>query len=91
MNKIVEQYQVPVVTKDDLEVIRYKQYEEQVLNRAAHSIGCDPSDLNDYLVLEMYVDGLDQFEAARRLEEDLAGECYYYNHVVHYDTYSAPF
>lgn len=78
---------------DRKKVDAYIKYERQVMNRAAHSIGCSPDDLRDkeHLILDMYLDGLDQFQAAIQVEHSLQGECYYYNKVLPFINEKAPF
>lgn len=83
----------PTEDKDRQKVLEYMAYERQVINRAANSIGCQPIDLKDreYLVLDMFLDGLDQFEAAICVEQSLGDECYYYTNVVPFSNQKAPF
>jgi len=61
----------------------YEKYEIEVKNKAAYSIGCDPSDLDfkRLLIIDMYLDLIGETEASRRLENALQDECYFYTHV----------
>lgn len=52
----------------------YQKYQEQVLNHVAHSIGCEPSDLNDELVMACFINNDSIREAAREVEHDLMQE-----------------
>jgi len=52
----------------------YQTYQILVQNRVAHSINCDPSDLNDELVLNCFMNGMSSYEAARVVEHDLMQE-----------------
>ena len=49
----------------------YQKYQQQVLNRAAFSIGCEPSDLNDELVMDCFINNLSTRLAANKVEHDL--------------------
>lgn len=64
----------------------YKMYERQVIARAANSIGCLPKDLSsmEFVVLTLWESGLDQFEAAKEVEDRLGEEGYYCNHIKNY-------
>lgn len=52
----------------------YQKYQIQVLNRVAFSIGCEPSDLNDKLVLDCFVNHLSVTRAAQAVEHNLMQE-----------------
>lgn len=52
----------------------YYDYKIKVLNRAAHSIGCDPSDLDHTMIPDMWAAGWSQFKAADELENQLTQE-----------------
>jgi len=53
----------------------YEKYQEQVLNRVAHSVGCEPSDLdNDDLVLDCFINNISIHETARKVEHSFMTE-----------------
>jgi len=52
----------------------YYDYKTKVLNRAAESIGCDPSDLDHTMIPDMWKWGWSQFKAAAELENQLTQE-----------------
>ena len=54
--------------------VGYQKYQEQVLNRVAHSVGCEPSDLNDELVMDCFLNQLPVWDASRAVEHDLMQE-----------------
>lgn len=92
MNTIKKIIEMDNNRKDAEDILAYNLYEKRVIHRAADSIGCHPEDLKDkeYLILSMYLDGLDQFKAVVALEKDLQGECYY-SHVKPYSVEGVPF
>lgn len=49
----------------------YQKYQQQVVNKVAHSIGCEPSDLNDSLVMDCFINNLSTTLAANKVEHDL--------------------
>lgn len=57
--------------------LTWLQWEKQVVNRAAHSVGCHTEDFPRFKLMDWYLKGMSQFEAARRLETDLQDEAYY--------------
>ena len=42
----------------------FLMFKEAVLNRAAHSIGCDPSDLDATAIIEYWYDGMSTNKAS---------------------------
>lgn len=53
----------------------FKMYKTAVLNRAAHSIGCDPSDLDGTAIVDLWNDGVSTSKAACEIENAL-GDSY---------------
>ena len=53
----------------------FRIYKQSVLNKAAHSIGCDPSDLDDTAIVDFWNDGVSTSKAACEIENAL-GDSY---------------
>lgn len=49
----------------------FLMFKEAVLGKAAHSIGCDPSDLDDTAIIDYWNDGMSTNKAACEIENVL--------------------
>ena len=52
----------------------FRMFKQAVLERAAHSIGCDPSDLDDTEIIEYWNDGMSTNKASCEVENALSGQ-----------------
>jgi len=77
--KVLYLFSQPITWEDEPEIKEvetdlwadYDEYQHQVQNRVAESIDCDPSDLNDEIVVLCFIEKLSIREAAIRAEHDL--------------------